>query len=221
MTYKIRLTLKSDTTFGRGDGVAGLIDAEVEHDEYGLPYLRGRALKGLLREECDNVLFALEQMGKPGNWPKKADELFGIGGSSLGEDAKMHVGDAVLPEDLRRAVYYEIKRKDAQLTAEEILDSLTAIRRQTAISEQGAPKEGSLRSMRVVLRETVFEADVTFARDFQPTDEEIILLGTCCRALQRVGLGRNRGRGKVETKLLYIGDITGDCIDLFEEKLKQ
>lgn len=216
MTYKIQLTLKSDTTFGRGDGVAGLIDAEVEHDEFGLPFLRGRALKGLLREECENILLSIEDKNI---YETAAINLFGIGGSGLNEDAKMHVGDAVLPEDLRKAVIYEIQEE--RLVAEEVLAALTAIRRQTAMSERGAPKEGSLRSMRVVLRETVFEADVTFAKDFQLADDEIILLGACCRALQRIGLGRNRGRGKVETKLLCNGDITGDCVDLLEGKLNQ
>ena len=46
-TYYLKMLLLSDTTFGRGDGVAGLIDQEVEHDPNGFPYLRGRTLKGL------------------------------------------------------------------------------------------------------------------------------------------------------------------------------
>lgn len=48
--YSIKIKLLSDTTFGRGDGVAGLVDQEVEHDQYGFPFLRGRTLKGLLSE---------------------------------------------------------------------------------------------------------------------------------------------------------------------------
>ena len=34
--YKLKIKLLSDTTFGRGDGVAGIADQEVEHDSYGL-----------------------------------------------------------------------------------------------------------------------------------------------------------------------------------------
>ena len=56
---KMEITLLSDVTFGRGDGVAGLIDAEVEHDEYGMLYLRGRTLQGLLVEECANIFMRL------------------------------------------------------------------------------------------------------------------------------------------------------------------
>jgi len=44
-TYYLNFTLLSDTTFGRGEGVPGLVDEEVEHDRYGLPYLRGRTLE--------------------------------------------------------------------------------------------------------------------------------------------------------------------------------
>lgn len=216
MNYKIELKLLSDTTFGRGDGVAGLIDAEVEHDRFGLPFLRGRALKGLLAEECANILFAV---GNKTNFQTAARNLFGVGGSGLNEDAKMHVGDAVLPDDLRRAVQFEIQEN--HLTAEDVLTSLTTIRRQTAMTERGAAKENSLRSMRVVLRDTIFEADLHFGEDFAPDSDEIVLLGACCRALQRVGLGRNRGRGKVETKLTDGGDITADCLNLLEGKLKQ
>lgn len=58
--YKLQFDLRSAATFGRGDGVAGLVDEEVEHDGDGLPFLRGRTLKGLLAEECANILYALE-----------------------------------------------------------------------------------------------------------------------------------------------------------------
>lgn len=218
MTYKIELTLESDTTFGRGDGVAGLIDAEVQHDEFGLPILRGRALKGLLAEECANILFSLESLGKKSAWELPAQRLFGIAGSGLQTDARMHVGDMKLPEELRQAVRYEIQEN--QLTADEVLTSLTTIRRQTAMTEHGAPKENSLRSMRVIVRETVFEAELMFDEHLDPDSLEIALLGACCASLRRVGLGRNRGRGRVEAKLIHNGDITQSCLNLFEGKIE-
>lgn len=213
--YSIRLELESDTTFGRGDGIAGLIDAEVEHDEYGLPYLRGRSLKGLLQEECANVLFSLKQANsaKLSDLETIADKLFGKAGSDLEADAKMFVGDAVLPKDLRDAVKYAIQEE--QITPDEVLKSLTAIRRQTAMSENGAPKPESLRSMRVVLRETVFESELMFNEDFQPDSNEIALLGACAASLRRVGLGRNRGRGKVKARLIGAVDLTDSCLSNF------
>lgn len=216
MSYKIKLTLKSDTTFGRGDGVAGLIDVEVEHDEFGLPFLRGRALKGLLAEECANILFSLQLLNKREDWEGVAQKLFGFAGSILEAEGKMHVGDATLPEELKQAIAYEILESKS-LTPDEILASLTTIRRQTAITEHGAPKENSLRSIRVILRKTVFESTLMFDENYKQNSREIILLGTCCAALQRVGLGRNRGRGKVKTSLYFNNeDITETLLNNFE-----
>ncbi len=137
MTLYIHLKLKSDATFGRGDGVAGLVDEEVEHDaETGLPFVRGRTLKGLLAEECANILFALSRQKSPvyANFEQAAKLLFGQPGSSLSDDAMMHVGPARLPKELRDAIEADVKRGD--LKPADILESLTAIRRQTAVNEK-------------------------------------------------------------------------------------
>lgn len=217
MKMYIHITLKSDATFGRGEGVAGLVDEEVEHDpETGLPYLRGRTLKGLLVEECANILYALErQNSKALAWLQQAAGfLFGRPGSTVDDDAHMHVGTAMLPEELRQAVEAHIKRRE--LTPTEVLESLTAIRRQTAVDEEtGAPEEGSLRSVRVVLRETPFIASLEF--DEAPDEEAKALLAACVLSFRRAGLGRNRGRGRLKARLVdeNINDITEACFRRF------
>jgi len=204
MTLELRLVLKSDATFGRGDGVAGLVDAEVEHDEYGLPYLRGRSLKGLLVEECANVLYALERQGNGAVTclENAAGWLFGRAGSTLGDDARMQVGPAQLPEALRNSVKAEVE--SGKLSAQDVLESLTDIRRQTAVDEsRGAPDEGSLRAMRVTLRETPFVAKLDLLEE--PSPEARMLLTACVKGLRRAGTGRNRGRGRVDCELLEDG----------------
>lgn len=199
-TYRLCLVLKSDTTLGRGEGVAGLVDAEVEYDRYGLPYLRGRTLKGLLAEEGANLLFSLKRCVSPEdyqNWEKAAHFLFGRPGSTLEDDAQMHVGDACLPVDLRAVVKADVEA--GRYTPNEVLESLTAIRRQTAMDESGVPDPGSLRSSRVILRETSFKAPLYFAT--QVGSEALNLLAACAQALRRVGVGRNRGCGRVKASL--------------------
>lgn len=290
---KLKFILKSDATFGRGDGVAGLVDSEVQHDEYGLPFLGGRALKGLLEEECANIVFALKvQQNKylfswdkiPGNdnvrliefltkkfdidWINKAEiekidggntiivsageknlslslndeknkvnlkigdirtveflakaeknelniykkedvfnnaakNLFGCSGSSDSEKSIVHIGDARLPHDLQKAIAH-----NTGLNREQVLNSLTAIRHQTAIDEKtGASKDKSLRSMRVILRDTPFEADISFIQN--PCDMDLPLLAACVKALKKAGTGRNRGRGEL---VAFLHDDVGNDI---------
>lgn len=217
MTYKIKIELLSDTTFGRGDGVAGLLDAEVEHDEIGLPYLRGRTLKGLLAEECANLLFSLKNFSPEfTKWETAANNLFGVGGSGLDGEAKLHIGDAVLPTELKAALEYEIY-ETGSITSDEVLQSLTTIRRQTAIEVTGAPKDNSLRSIRTILRKTVFEADTE--TDFDSDSDEILLLAVLCRALQRAGLSRNRGPGKIKVELLENNKPIPNYLETFEAEI--
>lgn len=197
--YQLKIKLLSDTTFGRGDGVAGLLDQEVEYDSHGFPYLRGRTLKGLLNEECDNLVAVLPNDGTRENWQQVAAHLLGSPGSTLGTMAKMHVGDACLPEDLREAVAQQLK-SDPNLKPVDILESLTSIRRQTAIDpKEGIPDKHSLRSARVILRDLKFTAFLHF--ETSPTDEMLSLLVAGIWALRRIGSGRNRGRGHVRCRL--------------------
>ena len=210
---KIRLTLKSAASFGSGDGVAGLVDREVEQDADGFPYLRGKTLKGLLVESAENVLYALEQQGQTG-WDAWKDSLFGQPGRGLDERGKCHVGDAQLPESLRRHLL-QARKDDGQLFSKErVLESLTAIRQQTAVNPNGAPDHASLRAMRVLLPGIVLESDLSL--DDELDDKEAMLLATAVLDLRRAGVGRNRGRGRIEADLFIDGEsATQQLFDRF------
>lgn len=198
--YRLQIRLLSDATFGRGDGVAGVVDTEVQHDAYGLPYLGGRSLKGLLGAECSDILYALSVAGQTQKerWQQTANCLFGNIGSGLVGTANLHIGPAELPADLRTAIAKDINQK--KLTRAAVLESLTALRRQTAMdAESGAPKEETLRTMRVILRGLVFESRLYFTQT--PTTDELGLLAACVKAVRRGGTGRNRGRGRLVAEL--------------------
>lgn len=194
----LHLKLKSDATFGRGDGIPGVVDEEVEHDpNTGLPFLRGKTLKGLLTEECANLLYAL-QASKPVLIKNKLEEaanyLFGHGGSGLHSQGHLRISAARLPKSLCDAIEYEIHNKS--LISSQVLESLTAIRRQTAIEVQtGSAEIGSLRAIRVILRETEFVSDLSLP-DAAP-NEALQLLAACAQMLHRAGTSRNRGRGRL------------------------
>ena len=223
---KLQVELLSAATFGRGDGVAGLVDREVEHDADGLPYLRGRTLKGLLAEECANILFALklQDANKHKQWRKVAIELFGDAGSILEDVGLLRVGDARLPEALRQAIRISLEDSSIRLTPTEVLESLTAIRRQSAMNVYGAPKHKSLRSMRVILRDITFEANLEIkervgVKNSSLQEDSVALLAACVLAWRRAGTGRNRGRGRLRACLhdQEGNDITETCFNAFRE----
>jgi hypothetical protein len=228
--YRLTFTLLSDATFGRGEGIAGLIDREVEHDRYGLPYLRGRTLKGLITEETDNILYALKQSGAgTDRWVTARQSLFGQAGSTTADRGLIRFGPAELPQAVRDAVHqmHDAAREEAiqrmgdanpddkrrivdtvmDANRRLVLESLTAVRRQTAIEADGVragvPAEGSLRAMRVILRRTPFEARLQCDRELEP--DELALLAASVLAFRRAGTGRNRGRGKLTADLIDAG----------------
>lgn len=190
--YHLTIRLLSDATFGRGEGVAGLVDVEIEHDEYGFPFVGGRALKGLIQEEWQNLRFALGDQAR--NWHMEAQALFGKPGLLLKDASSMLIGAARLPHDLVNAV------RSQETPREQVLASLTTIRRQTAIdAESGAPEQGSLRAFRVLLRETPLIAELDF--ETAPSDRTLALLAACVLSVRRGGSVRNRGRGRLQLLL--------------------
>lgn len=190
---KIVITLKSAATFGRGDGVAGLVDREIEHDEHGFPFLRGKTLKGLLAESASNIVYALSKDDETSAWFKARKNLFGVGGRGLEERGILHVGDAQLPEALRADILAE------KWKPEDVLWSLTGIRRQTSINEHGAPDHATLRSMRVLLPEVTLEAKLSCTRALEPGEAQ--LLAAAVLDFRHAGTGRNRGRGWLKADL--------------------
>ena len=217
---EIKITLLSDTTFGRGDGVSGLVDQEVEHDPFsGLPLLRGRTLKGLLVEACADIFYSLERAGKMTEELRQAAAfLFGEPGSDLEADAGIRIGAAQLPQLLRAAVTADVRAR--RLTPADVLESLTAIRRQTAVDEvKGRPEDKSLRSMRVLIRGTELAAPVTVSAAWQPDQETALaLLAACVAGVRRGGIGRNRGRGHLQARLWHDGqDQTAQHLAQFRQ----
>lgn len=197
MRYYLTLQLKSDTTFGRGEGLAGVVDIEIEHDAYGCPEVGGRTLKGLLVEEWTNLRYALSggRPNAPTDWDPVAVALFGRPELDNGA-ARLHIGAATLPPDLRAAIAAE------GAPSARTLGALTTIRRQTSVNAAtGAPETGSLRAARALVRgvELIAPLDLRLSAENRPQAEA--LLAACTLAVRRGGLSRNRGRGRLSLLL--------------------
>jgi len=191
--YALEIELLSDTAFGSGSGISALINSEIQHDEKGLPTLSGRAIKGLLVNECSEILFALPA-SKQKDWEQAALNLFGKRGEMLDDVAGVFIADATMPPDLVAAVH-----DDNNLTRQNVLDSLTTIRRQTAMNEKGAPQDETLRSARVLVSGLTLYAPLSFTED--PGKNEKALLAACIMSLRHAGLNRTRGKGKIKVRI--------------------
>ncbi len=191
----LRIELLSDATFSRGEGTAGVVDTEVECDGFGMPFIGGKTMRGLLRDSWLSMSChfpGLEQA---------AERVLGRS-QALDESCRLRIGNAVLPAPIRAVIRAAAERQEHPLSPRAILDGFTSIRHQTAEDrETGAPDITTLRSSRVVLRGFVFEAGLSWLAGYQPTVEDLRLLALCALATRHGGLLRNRGRGHIRVTL--------------------
>lgn len=217
--YTLRLELETDTCFSMGEGTAGLVDQEIQHDAKGCPIVPGRTLKGLLSEEAANFIATIENLPVRKILEDLYFEAFGRPGASADDEGCLRIGNAELPSRVRSKIHENCDT--GHLTPEEILASLTDIRRQTAVNyTTNAPKKHSLRSTRVLVRGLLLEAPVRFSR--APTDDHLMLISLSGRMLRRAGINRNRGMGKINCTFLDEKgtDITDKAVQQFEDKIR-
>lgn len=193
---ELHIELLSDATFGTGKGVPGVVDVEVEHDEYGLPFIKGRTLRGLLRDS-----WLMMETRFPELWGA-AKSVLGDSGSTE-EECRLRIGDALLPESTRRAVIEAVHKRG--LAPERVLEACTEVRCQTAEDRStGAPQEHTLRRVRVIVRGMRFIAPLEWLGG-EPSEEELRVLALCALATRHAGLARNRGCGHI--RITINGDL--------------
>jgi hypothetical protein len=193
----IQVELLSDAAFSRGEGTAGVVDVEVEHDELGLPFLGGKTLRGLLHDSWLSMRHCFPELSE------SAQRVFGIE-ADFEECSILRIGDAVVDSETRKWIEAAEFRQNHRLSAMNVLEALTDIRRQTSEDRStGAPAETTLRSIRVVIRDLKLQSSLYWLN--RPTDADLRCLSLALLATRHAGLGRNRGRGHI--RLTLEGDI--------------
>ncbi|MFW6114156.1 MAG: RAMP superfamily CRISPR-associated protein [bacterium] len=201
----LHIELLSDATFGRGEGTAGEVDTEVEHDEFGIPFVGGKSVRGLLRDTWLSMRPHFPELQAAGN------RVFGPTKRFLDDDVGiLRVGDALLQMDVRDWLLAAATRDDERerVPPAMILAVCTDIRYQTAEDRlTGAPASVTLRSSRVVLRTFAFEAPLTWRVGDGPEEDDLRVLAMASLATRQGGLMRNRGRGHL--RITLDGDLEG------------
>lgn len=193
---KLVIELKSDLCAAVGKGFAATIDTDTAVDEYGLPYIPARRIKGCLKDVAR--LYMAED-----NYRFRS--IFGEAGQ--GKGGALSISDAKL------AGYNDLVRQciEGNLAPNEVTNLFCAVRGETSIdAESASAKKDSLRYIRVVERLSpfdnqtplVFEADISCPgfETAEPPEEESTL-EVLVRRLRNIGFHRNRGLGWVKCSL--------------------
>lgn len=79
MTYDskglLTITLCSDLCAGSGYAYAGVIDSDICYDDFGLPYIPAKRLKGCMRESAQSILYDFISQ-------EDVEKLFGAAGKN-------------------------------------------------------------------------------------------------------------------------------------------
>lgn len=184
---KLEITLMSDLCAGAGKHYSSIIDLDTSLDEYGLPYIPAKRLKGCLKEAA-NMIFNQD----------KIDKIFGVAGND--KSAPLSISDAKLES-------YDIYVNDIvnnKIDDNDVTDLFCSVRNATAIDEKKrTAKDKSLRFVRVVNQYSPidkgnlkFISDISVDKEFK---EDLIKIA---KALRNIGYHRNRGLGAVKCKMI-------------------
>ena len=193
----IRIELLSDLCVGSGYSYAGIVDSDVCCDQYGIPYIPAKRLRGCLRETLESCLYTI--------YPEKAEQFFGEAGANKVSD--FTIGNARIEnyDALRDEICTKRSHENGSFYGtQEILERFTHVLGQTAIDANGTAKANSLRYTRAInqysplteeRKQLVFEAPVTYLMKDKEMLENIV------KGTRHIGLKRNRGLGWVQCEL--------------------
>ena len=182
---QLTIELKSDMCCGTGTGDGVQFDTVSAYNDYGLPYIPAKRLKGLLREQAE-FLIAFDPENK-----NFVEILFGKGeqaGALIVNNAEIK-NVRNLKEDLDKL----FKSQPSLYNPSAVAEYYTVARHATQM-KNGVAKPQSLRTIGAVPSGTIFEA--TLYLDDSSSSEKVEFLRKCAKLLRHIGLNRTRGYGE-------------------------
>lgn len=213
--YVLQVRTLSPLLLGSGEGQGSTIDRDIVFDNHGLPYFPARRLKGLMRESCTEVceMASMSHLSSVASLPS-VSSVFGTPGQC--ESSQIQWPDLHLESETELLTWLGWLRNNEEfcqlIQPEAIVESLTERRTQTRINENGVAAPGTLRISRLL------RAGVTLSGVLTTSEEDIAvrhMLALGALNLRHAGLGRNRGWGKIQTRLLSIAgtELTQSALD--------
>ena len=207
---EIEITTLSPLHLGSGHADV-MVDAEVVHDEFGMPYFPAKRFKGILFESALEVAEMAELSQSKFLTRREVEKLFQHGMTS---DVQLIFSDLFLPEiEKMREDWKYLQKKFAEfIQPVDVLKQYTDLRYQTRLKD-GIAADGSLHNMRTVDKGLTFYGTIEIEKG---TGKEEQIIALALENLNAVGLKRNRGFGKIQAKLINM-----DQAQLIEEALKE
>ena len=214
----LKMTLRSHTLFGSGQGFGAVVDSDIVFDEIGIPYIPAKRVKGCLLDAATEVFTmfrkarltfppriggdAADDKARKAYYEKLQGEVFGKGGEQSGAAyfANLTVDKYGANRDWLRYLSDPKQKYTHILSKETMMNAFTTIRQQTAICEEtGVAKDQSLRTVRVARKGLVFYGEIGIRSDESRIRD---VLALACHNLRHIGTSRNRGFGEVKCRLL-------------------
>ena len=219
MEIAINIEVLSPIHLGSGREDVNL-DAEVVHDDCGLPYFPAKRFKGLLYESALEVAEMSELSGCGLISRETLKELFRH--DDAPSETQLVISDFHIrpkhgePYPKVRGELKALQERYPELLApSDVLDAYTSVRYQTAL-EDGIAEKGSLRNLRVVNRGVRFSGTVELLRG---EERHLAALAFALRNLRAAGLKRSRGFGHVSCSMRLPDGRTEE--DLIAAKTKE
>lgn len=201
----ISIKLLSDLCCYSGEVYNTTVDTDVVYDDYGLPYIPAKRLKGCIREAA----LELYEMGLMPHY----NAIFGKEGSDASaftiSNAKLENYDAKVKE------LKQFEKTDF-VNQQNVLSLYTYLRTQTAVdTNTGTAIENSLRTLRVLKKGLIFYADVDLEnKDYFEEFKNAVSM------VKHMGVSRTRGLGLVELKVKNISGASVKHVLFKENELK-
>ena len=195
----LEIELRSDLCTGSGYSYAGIVDSDICYDDFGIPYIPARRMRGCLRDTWETILFPNDQAGAEA----EAEVLFGKAGDKQPGD--LALSNAYISEykELRAFLKSGSKVEKKYFQPQAILERFTHVVGQTRMKE-GIADPQSLRYTRVVNQLSPFAKDrenLVFEAEVSCSEGNWEKLEQAVRGTRHIGLKRNRGMGFVRCEL--------------------
>ena len=195
---RIQIKLLSDLCTCSGETYNSIVDTDVTYDENGIPYIPAKRIRGCIREAGLEMLeFSLISQ-------QEYEKVFGREGNQNSAFSLSNAyisGYEEVTEALQKTPFTELK------SPQNVLEQYTATRTQTAVDlRTGVADKNSLRTIRVIRKGLIFEADCNWNKK---TSENIFrseILGQAVSLVKHMGMSRTRGLGLVQMKISDAAD---------------